>query len=487
MLNKLFKTMLLVVSLVTVSLSVVAQTETPAKLPDNVPALLVKTNEAYLAKDYLTFRRALERLHEMRPYNSEYMYQLVIAHALLDEKSPAYDMMLKMQQSGLTYDFTKTENTRNIRGTEVFDYVNDLMVMAAEPVGESEPAFTLPENVALPEAIAWDESRQKFLVGTVADGSIFAVGKDGEVTELLKADKDNGLWSVFDILVDQSRNRLWVSSAAIPVFSGYGPVDKGRSGLFEFDLKTLDLIRHHPVAADGNPHVLGSMAQSPNGDIYVVDRALPLLFIKPADQERVLPLLVAKEMISMRGVAMQPDGNLMYVADREMGIMVVDIKGKRTGKLQTPSTLNLGGIDGLYLWENNLVVIQNGIKPQRVMRLALDATGTQVIGVRPLAVAQEMFDFPSFGTLQDNDLYYFASSQATVNSDRPKTVTVLRTPVDGTEELVGPDMAAYLEERAKKLEEKRKAALKRRAEAEKAAAAEAAQQEGHQKDEPDGS
>ena len=70
------------------------------------------------------------------------------------------------------------------------------MKMASNPLGESETVFVLPESVSLPETISWDESRQKFLIGTVAEGSIVAVGKDGEVSELLEANDENGLWAI---------------------------------------------------------------------------------------------------------------------------------------------------------------------------------------------------------------------------------------------------------------------------------------------------
>jgi sugar lactone lactonase YvrE len=419
MLKKTLITLLLATILLLGSLPLAAQTETPEALPDNVPALLVKANSAYAAKDYLTYRKVLERLVKMRPNNSEYMYQLVIAHALLDEKRQAYDLMLRMQQQGLAYDFNDTEDSMNIRDTEVFDYVNDLMKRAAEPMGESEPVFSLPGSVVLPAAIAWDESRQKFLVGTIAKGSILAVDKDGQISELLKATKENGMWAVFDILVDQSRNRLWVSSAATPGFSGFDPADKGRSALFEFDLETLQMVRRYPVPVDGRQHVLGSMTLGPDGDIYIADRALPIIYSKPAGEQKLKALLATREMISMRGIAIQPDGRVMYVADREMGIMVIDIKGQKAGKLAVPDTFNIGGIDGLYLWDNHLIVIQNGIKPQRVMRLQLDSSGTQVTAVRPLAVAQPAFDYPSFGTVQP-DMQQFMEQQAKKVENRTK-------------------------------------------------------------------
>ena len=447
--NKSIYTLVLTLCLTMTAVPLAAQTAAPVPLPDNVPELLVKTNEAFAAKDYLTFRRCLQRLHQLRPYNSEYMFQLVIAYALLDEKSQAYELMLRMQQQGLAYDFTSTDKTMNLRDTQVFGYVNDLMMMSGQPVGESEPVFTLPDELFMPETIEWDESRQKFLVGTVVEGQILAVGKDGQVSELLRASNQNGMWAVFDILVDQPRNRLWVTSAASRKFARYDVIDKGRSALFEFELESLELVRRHPVPVDGLQHSLGSMAQNANGDILIVDRALPIVYRKILNERKLHALISFKDMISMRGIAMQPDGRIFYLADREMGIMVVDLVAERANRLGVPETLNLGGIDGLYLWQNHLIVIQNGIQPQRVMRLQLDSSGTQVVGVRPLAVAQPEFDYPSYGTLLGDDFFYFANSQWMDTGAAPKPVTVMQTPLDSSADLVPPDMQKFLENQEK--------------------------------------
>ena len=145
----------------------------------------------------------------------------------------------------------------------------------------------------------------------------------------------------------------------------------------------------------------------------------------------------------------------MYIADREMGILVVDLKGDRAGKLAIPETLNIGGIDGLYLWKNHLIIIQNGVQPQRVMRLQLDASGTKVESVRPLAVAQTDFDFPGYGVIKDTGLYYFDHSQWIDKAGQLKPVKVLRTPVDTVGELEQPDMTDYLQQRGKKQEQQR--------------------------------
>jgi sugar lactone lactonase YvrE len=356
-------------------------------------------------------------------------------------------MMLSMQQQGLSYDFSSLDATANIRETEAFDYVNDLMIAAGNPMGEAEPVFTLPDTVSTPEAIAWDESRQQFLIGTAKEGSILAVDNEGQLTELFRANEENGMWGVYGLLIDQKNNRLWVSSASSPTYSAYDPANKGRSALFEFDLKSLELIRHYPVPVDGRSHNLGNMVLSPNGDIYVLDQALPILYRKKANEQKLEIVLVTRDMISMRGIASQPDGRVLYLADREMGILLVDLEGQKAGKLVLPDNLNIGGIDGLYLWENHLIMIQNGIKPQRVMRLELDETGTKVVAVRPLAVAQPVFDSPSFGTLKGNELIYFANSQPASAKQPLKPVAVVRTAVDSNEDLAQPsleDLQNYL-------------------------------------------
>jgi hypothetical protein len=120
----------------------------------------------------------------------------------------------------------------------------------------------------------------------------------------------------------------------------------------------------------------------------------------------------------------------------------------RVGKLITPETLNLGGIDGLFLKDNKIFIIQNGIKPQRVLGLQLDPSGLEVTEIMPLAVAQPEFDFPSYGTLKGEDLYYFANSQWSGNTESQKPVTVLRSPLKSAKELVQPDMRMYLEKQA---------------------------------------
>lgn len=430
-----------------------AKAEKPgASTQVGVVELRQMANQAYYSKDYRAFKNAMFQLHQQRPNNSEYMYQLVLAYALLDEKSEAFNVMLQMQRQGLSYDFTKSPDSQNLQGTQLFDHLNRLMMQAGEPLGNVESELVLKPEMVLPEAIEWDSQREAFLIGTVRDGTITAVSLDGTHKELLRADDQNGIWGIFGLVVDAKNNRLWASSASSPQFAGFDPVDKGRSALLELDLTSMELIKRYPVPVDGRPHNLGNLVIAPNGDIYVSDSMLPIVYVKKAEETRLKPFYGSPGMVSLRGLAISDDGRNLYVADYEMGIAVIDIENGNPYLLGTPETLNLGGIDGLIYWQGHLVIIQNGISPQRVMRLALNDNGRAVTTIAPLVVALDIMDFPNYGTVVEDQLYFFANSHWGSSDENLTPVTIAATSV--------ADVPVLIDQDAERIIRNYKAALK---------------------------
>lgn len=428
-------------------MTALAQGPTPgAALPEDVPGLRAVANQAHASGDLRLLLRAVQALHAARPYNSDYQYQLVLAHAQLGERREAYDTMLRMQRQGLSYDFSVVPEAESLKGTEVFNYVNDLMVRAGEPYGEAVPAFTLPDGLVLPEALAWDAERERFLVGSVRDGVILAVDPDGEATELVRASDENGLWSIFGLAVDAERDRLWVSSAATRNFSGFRTPDIGRSALFEFKLGSMELVRRYPVPVDGRPHQLGNLAIAPGGDVFVADGAFPMIYRLRSGGEKLEPFLFVRDFVSLRGMDITPDGRVLYVADYELGVLAVDVEAERAMLLKTDDTLNLGGIDGLFHWNGHLVLIQNGIRPQRVMRLELEDDRVTVKAIRPLAVAQPQFADPNYGAIVGEDLYYFANSHWNAPPGAYPPVQVVKTGLNSGTDMRNIELEKFLEE-----------------------------------------
>ncbi|MEJ8567086.1 hypothetical protein [Elongatibacter sediminis] len=404
-------------------------------LPDDIEGLQQTAIEAYEAGEHLRFVQATIKLRNLRPYEPQYLIGMVVGTALLGRQTSAYSYMHKMQEQGLSFDFNSTDDTESIRGTEVYDYINDLLVRAGDPLGEAEVAFRLPEADSYPEAIVWDPTRERFLTGAVDTGEILAVSKSGEVESLLKPDADTPWWSVHGLSVDAERNRLWVSTTAVPAFRDVPRNMLGASALLEFTLDELELVGRFPVPGDSLPHLLGSSVVHPSGDVFVIDRALPMLYRKAAGGAALEAYLGNKELVGFRDIALSADGKRLYLADAALGVMVVLPDDQKSTMLAAPESLNLGGISGLAVSGNALMMIQNGIRPQRVMRLELDPSGLSVVEVKPVANALETFNFPSFAAAHGDSLWYFASSNVPGANEGLVEPLVLKSPLEPDEML----------------------------------------------------
>jgi sugar lactone lactonase YvrE len=345
--------------------------------------------------------------------------------------------MHKMQQQGLSYDFNQTEDSQNIRDTQAYDYINNLMIEAGKPGGDGAIAMTLPGDPAEYRAMAWDKSRDRLLVGTVSKGQVLAVDADGGTEVLLQADSENGLWSVNGLAVDHGRGRLWVSSAATPEFAAYTESDGNRNALFEFDLETLTPLVRHDLPPDGFYHELGGVAVTDDGHVYVVDTVTPVIYWKAPQRAGLEPFVASKELVAFTDVAVTPDNSLIFASDPVMGIFIVDPSAQSAAMLSGPETLNLGGIQSVEYVDGNLFIVQAGIQPERLVRLALDANGFAVTDVVPMAVALEAFDRPGAGTVTENDYYYFANPGS--GEAAPGSV-VMRTRLDAGNALKSLDI-----------------------------------------------
>ncbi|KAA9130946.1 hypothetical protein F3N42_11370 [Marinihelvus fidelis] len=420
-----------------------------AQRPVSVSELRQRAAQAYSSGDAATFRSVATALHEMRPYNDEYMSWVVIGAALEGDRPAAYEMMLAMQQQGLSFDFNSTEATQAIRGTQVYDHVNDLMVRAGQPAGSAEVEFALPEDILLPTGIAWDSSREQWLVSDVRKGAVFAVDSNGKASTLVSADADNQLQGIYSLLVDEQANRLWLTSNPTKLREGHDADNARPAEIVELALDTLEIVARHTVPVDKQPRRLGGMVRTPGGDIYAVDSVLPVIYrLSPGDEE-LSSFLAAHGMTSLRGIALSDDGSKLYVADYEMGLLGLDLADKKAFQVQGADNLNLGGIEGLFFRDGHLVVIQNGITPQRIMRLQLTEDGTAIGDIAPLAVALDIFNLPDFGTMKGAELVFFANSHWVPNAREQGPVQVAKINVDNAPSLISNEVQKIMEEHRK--------------------------------------
>jgi hypothetical protein len=69
------------------------------------------------------------------------------------------------------------------------------------------------------------------------------------------------------------------------------------------------------------------------------------------------------------------------------------------------------GIDGLYFHRGGLVAVQNGVNPNRVVRLFLSKDLGRVERFETIAANLPAFDEPTLGVIVKGDFYFIANSQ----------------------------------------------------------------------------
>ncbi|NEZ02911.1 hypothetical protein G4Y73_01960 [Wenzhouxiangella sp. XN201] len=369
-----------------------------------------KAANAYRRQDIEAWVEATEELHRLRPYNQDFMRHLVEGNARLGDLSAAFDMMLKMQQQGLSENWSEIDAVEPLREHNLYNHLETLMTEAGEPFGDVTTWSELGTQYPMPEALAVDGEGRVF-VGTVRDGLILTSDNGEDWNRFASPEDIPELQSVFDLLVDAQRGHLWVATGSVSQFQGEPREDGVRSALLRLDLESGELQEEYPISSGSGRNLLGSLALAGDGTVFVADTQAPMIYRLDPGAEQLRPFFGHPNFTSLRGLALSEDDSLLYVADYELGIFVVDTTGgKQAWHLAVPETFNAGGIDGLFFWNDHLVAIQNAITPQRVVRLKLGADGLGVTAVAPLAAAREEFDTPTFGVMNGQDLYFLGAS-----------------------------------------------------------------------------
>src|SRR5439155_20781081 len=82
---------------------------------------------------------------------------------------------------------------------------------------------------------------------------------------------------------------------------------------------------------------------------------------------------------SLQGVAPDPGGSVLYVADYSHGLLHVDLATHIVTRLDDAPHLTSLGCDGIAWDRGAIVAVQNGVSPPRVMRFVLDAAGRRIV------------------------------------------------------------------------------------------------------------
>ena len=367
-----------------------------------------KALAAYQARDWPAFLENARQASALRPGEPRILYTLACAQARNGHAADAARILEGLIDRKLDFGSATDEDFAPLRDGPEFAGVRRKLAELGRPVGGSAVAFRLAEKDLLTEGIAYDPASKAFFVSSVHRRKIVRRASDGTLSDFVREGQD-GLHGVLAIAVDAPRRRLYACSAALPQMAGYEKGLEGASALYAFDLATGKLLRRDPLPADGKPHAANDLLVEPDGDVLVTDSLGSGIYRFRAAGGPVETLVPPGVFRSPQGIVFGPRGRI-YVADWGYGLYWLERDGKRR-EVSGPPDVPLFGIDGLVASGQRFYVTQNGLAPERVTRLDLDADGERVAAAKILDMNDPEFAEPTLLTLVGKDLYVVGRSQ----------------------------------------------------------------------------
>lgn len=381
--------------------------------------------KAFVEKNYAEFLSQMTIANKARPNHSRLIYNQALAYALNGDKDKAVTSIERLAKMGLILAVEKDPNFKALADDPRFQAALATLASNREPVNNSQRALSIDDKTLIAESVAHDPKTKTFYVGSIHQRKIIAIDKNGAATDFSKS--TDGLWSVLGMRVDAARGFLWVCTTVFPQMRGYSAEEKGRAGIFKYELATGKLLKKYILPA-GEAHALGDLIVDRDGNVFTTDSIAPVIYKISAKTDAIEEFLRSKMFSSLQGLAFDKGGADLFVADYSKGIFRVNLSSKEIVQQKPADNITLLGIDGLYHHNGSLIAIQNGVSPNRVMRLSV--VKDQIVSQEILEANHPDFDEPTLGVLVNDELYFVANSQwNNVNEKAELATEKLRAPV----------------------------------------------------------
>ncbi len=288
-----------------------------------------------------------------------------------------------------------------------------LLSVATEFAQEkSRIAFKISEPDLIPEGIAYDGQTGTFYVGSIYKRKIVRVKRGGEIEDFISSRQDS-IQNVLGMKVDVGRRLLWVCAVS-------GPPDKEREGtaaVYKYDLTGGKLIKKYESSDTAQKHLFNDIVIGESGDVFLTDSMSGSVLAIRRASDALETLIGGRTFIYPNGIALSGDGHYMFVADAR-GIHRVNLSNKEVRPVAHADTVSLAGIDGLYWYKGVLLGVQNGFKPERIVRIELNGGLDRAERLTVLEANNAIFNIPTTGAIARGAFYFIANSQMRALDER---------------------------------------------------------------------
>ncbi len=241
-----------------------------------------------------------------------------------------------------------------------------------------------------------------WIAGSMKDGSLYRLDASGATTMLWRETEPSR--RLLGVRNDPRRKVVWACST--------GPDDsEPHSQLLRISLQPSAVQRFRLPDLRS---LCNDVALLPDGSVAVSDSQRGGVWLLTESGE--WRALVASEVLGYpNGLTYFTPLQRLVVADLR-GLWAIDLGGSLTEIAAATGTF-VGGIDGLYAAGDELLAIQNGLRPHRVLRVRIAAAKLQVVGIE--VVASNLPELAEMTTATVGD-----ANLTVLSSDKKRTVLV---------------------------------------------------------------
>jgi len=358
------------------------------------------TIEAYENNKYELMLKEAKNAHRLRPEHQTLIYNLSRGYALNNKLDSANYWLKKLITiDAENYDI-QTEDFNKLKNTQAY---NDLLAYQSEmmqSVITSDTAFLIDHEGFHIEDVAYNPFQKSYLLSSINKRNIYSF-QEGNLEPLFKKSFPLAITGM-----EVQDSILWFTAAGF-VEAGLAADDRlfKTSKLYKADLKNGVLLDSISVQ-DSRKHVFGDVVLTENKELLISDSQTNIVY--RLRNGELTEWISSDIILSLQGIAQI--GEKIFLADYSQGLFVFDTAKNDIQKLQTQTELSTKGIDGLYAYQNGLIMIQNGVTPNRITQLKLNSAKNKVMDFQYLEKNHPAMGEPTLGFIKEDSLFYVANS-----------------------------------------------------------------------------
>jgi hypothetical protein len=331
----------------------------------------------------------------------------------------ARDALEKLANMGATLSVGSRKLVGSLVGADAVGQQAAALDSNALPIVSSRLYTSISAANQLIEGLMWDSRRHRLFAASVMDRQLLLVA-GANTRPYLQAD----VGGLFGGVYNKRDDSIWVASSAAVAAKSAGHLF---NGLVRFDLTRKAYRR---IATPGGAALaLGDVTIAADGTVYTSDGLSGGVYYCRPRCSTLRQLVSPGRLFSSQGMVVTPNSRHMYIGDYRYGLAVIDLPSGRIARVLAPSSMMLDGIDALISFKGDLIAVQNGTAPVRIIRIHLSKDGSSVDRLTIIERNNPEWGEATLATVADGKVLYVADGQWARFTDGVATAPGKPTPI----------------------------------------------------------